>query len=86
MRVRLKTLYAGPAGIYQPGAVVPFQDSEAEALVSAGYASREDPIVQPRIEAAVIATAPENAQIERAPDVAAPRNTNRARPAKRLSP
>lgn len=86
MRVRLKTLYAGPTGIFQPGALVTFTDSEANDLIAGGYASPEFP-TKPRVEAAILASVPEVAQIERAPDLVAPRNTNRApRPAKRLSP
>jgi hypothetical protein len=38
MRVRLKTLMAGPQGVFQPGSVIDLRADEAEALVSAGYA------------------------------------------------
>jgi hypothetical protein len=38
MRVRLKTMMAGPEGVFQPGSVIDLEVDEAEALVSAGYA------------------------------------------------
>jgi len=44
MRVRLKTLMAGPQGVFQPGSVIDLDIDEAEALVSAGYA---EPLERP---------------------------------------
>ena len=40
MRIRFKTLMAGPEGVFQPGSVIDLKVDEADALVSAGYASR----------------------------------------------
>jgi len=42
MKVRLKTLMAGPEGVFHPGSVVHVTEDEAEAMVSAGYAERLD--------------------------------------------
>jgi hypothetical protein len=38
MKVRLKTLMAGPDGVFGPGSVVDIDIDQAEVLVSAGYA------------------------------------------------
>jgi len=40
MKVRLKTLMAGPDGIFQAGSVIDRPSEEAEALIAAGYAER----------------------------------------------
>jgi hypothetical protein len=42
MKVRLKTLMAGPEGVFVPGSVVDLDIDEAETLVSAGYAEPLD--------------------------------------------
>lgn len=52
MRVRLKTTYAGPAGVFQAGTVCDFPPAEAMALVGGGYADAVDAPVVP--EAAVM--------------------------------
>jgi hypothetical protein len=44
MKVRLKTLMAGPDGMFQPGSVIDLEGNEAQSLVSAGYA---EPIERP---------------------------------------
>ncbi len=44
MRIKLRTIYAGPLGTFQPGAVVDFPEAQAEALVAGGYAT---PVVEP---------------------------------------
>ena len=38
MRIRLKTLMAGPEGVFQPGSVIDVDSGEAGALVSSGRA------------------------------------------------
>ncbi len=38
MRIRLKTLMAGPEGVFQPGSVIDIDPDEAGPLVSAGCA------------------------------------------------
>ena len=38
MRVRLKTLMAGPEGVFHPGSVIDIDPDEAGALISSGYA------------------------------------------------
>jgi len=38
MKVRLKTLMAGPEGVFQPGSVIDIDPDKAGALISAGYA------------------------------------------------
>jgi hypothetical protein len=51
MKVRLKTLMAGPEGVFQPGSVVDLDAEQAEALVSSGYAERlERPVETAAIE------------------------------------
>lgn len=72
MRVRLKTLYAGPSGIIQPGALVTLPEEEAGRLVSSGYASPEF-APRPAVEAATLPAAPETTQ----------RTNTRARPGKK---
>lgn len=43
MRVRMITRYAGPIGVYQPGAVVSLGAAEAEALIAGGFAESAEP-------------------------------------------
>ena len=50
MRVRLKTLYAGPSGVTHPGQIVDLPAAEAVALLNGGYA---DAVDAPPIETAV---------------------------------
>lgn len=38
MRLRMKTIYAGPAGNYQPGDLAEFAAKEGKVLVEGGYA------------------------------------------------
>ena len=55
MKVRLKTLMAGPDGVFPPGSVIDPPNDEAEALISAGYAERlERPPETAAAEAAAI--------------------------------
>ena len=51
MRIRLNSLYAGPAGIIQPGQEVDMPEAVAAALVNGGYAVALD--APPEPEAAV---------------------------------
>jgi hypothetical protein len=44
MKVRLKTLMAGPEGVFHSGSVIDLPKEEAEALISKGYA---EPFDQP---------------------------------------
>jgi len=39
MKIKLGTVYAGPLGCFQPGAVVEMPTDEALALLSGGYAA-----------------------------------------------
>ncbi len=41
MKIRLKTVMAGPEGVFSPGTVIEVTGEEAQALLSAGYA---DPV------------------------------------------
>jgi hypothetical protein len=50
MKVRLKTLMAGPEGVFGPGSVIDLDTDQAEALVSAGYAER----LERRVETAAL--------------------------------
>jgi hypothetical protein len=42
MRIKLRTIMAGPAGVGQAGAVVEMPDAQARAMVAAGYADAVD--------------------------------------------
>jgi len=42
MRVRLKTLMAGPEGVFPAGSVANVPREEAEALIAGGFAERFD--------------------------------------------
>lgn len=42
MRVRLKTIMAGPAGTASPGAIVDLDRAEAYALIEGGFAEQLD--------------------------------------------
>lgn len=44
MQVRMKTVYAGPAGHHDAGAVANFEPKEARKLIEGGFA---DPIEEP---------------------------------------
>jgi hypothetical protein len=39
MKVKLKTLMAGPEGVFRPGSVIDLQTDDADSLVAAGYAA-----------------------------------------------
>jgi hypothetical protein len=55
MKIRRKTLMAGPEGVFPPGAVIDAGFEEAEALVAGGFAERVDPPTQPApVETAAI--------------------------------
>lgn len=38
MKMRLKTLMAGPEGVFPPGSVIEASPEEAEALIAGGFA------------------------------------------------
>ena len=38
MKIRLKTLMAGPGGVFLPGSVIEVSPEEARALIAGGYA------------------------------------------------
>ena len=40
MRVRLKTLMAGPEGVFLPGSVIEVSPEEANALIAGGFAEQ----------------------------------------------
>jgi SPP1 family predicted phage head-tail adaptor len=50
MKVRLKSVMAGPEGVFQPGLVIDAGKEEAETLIAAGYAE----YLERSIEAAAI--------------------------------
>jgi hypothetical protein len=47
MKVRLKTLMAGPDGVFPPDSVIDAGDEEAEALIAGGFAEPVDCPVEP---------------------------------------
>jgi hypothetical protein len=51
MKVRLKTIYAGPSGSAHPGEVIDVSEREGAELVNGGYA---DTVKQAQIETAVV--------------------------------
>lgn len=57
MKIRLKTIYAGPTGSFDAGTVRDFSDEEGQALVDAGYADELKPLA--KLETAVLPGAPE---------------------------
>ena len=63
MRIRMRTLYAGPSGVIFPQQVVDFPATEAMVLVAGGYADAVDApgipeaAVPPEYEQAIMPTA-----------------------------
>lgn len=58
MKVKMKTLAAGPEGLYRPGQVVEISEIQAKALIAAGYAEpvkkgRETATVKPAEQATI---------------------------------
>jgi hypothetical protein len=53
-KVILKTLMAGPNGVYNEGQTVEFDKAQAEALVMGGYAEYVDPKAQEKAKEAII--------------------------------
>ena len=61
MKVKLKTLMAGPEGVFQSGSVIDLDIDEADSLIAAGYA---EPLERP-VETA--AFEPENQAVRPTP-------------------
>lgn len=66
MRVRMITRYAGPGGVWQPGAVVDLGAAEADTLIASGYAEAEAEVkakvkAEAEVETAEAPAAPEKA-------------------------
>jgi hypothetical protein len=58
MRVRLKTLMAGPEGVFTPGSVVNVSLEEAEALIAGGCVEPLNQLAEPlTVEPAAVETA-----------------------------
>lgn len=62
MRVRMKSLMAGPAGVAQPGQVIDLAAAEAYDLIERGYAEQVD---DPAAVERAIAPPPESADLPR---------------------
>lgn len=75
MRVRLKSVYAGPAGCFQPGSEHDFPEQEAKQLVAGGYA---ESLEQPK-ESARKKSEPETAEGETGPENTATRTKKTTR-------
>jgi hypothetical protein len=59
MRVRLKTVMAGPDGVFHAGSVIEQPADVAEALIAAGYAERlERPVETAAVEPGTRAVKP----------------------------
>ena len=58
MRIKMKTIMAGPQGVYDIGTIIDMPRDKALAMVAAGYAERHQPdeeiIELPDLEAAAI--------------------------------
>jgi len=55
MKIRLKTLMAGPDGVFPPGSVIEVSPEEAQALIAGGYAERlERPPEKAEVEVAAV--------------------------------
>lgn len=65
MKIKLKTLMAGPDGVFQPGDVRDVSREQAIALVAGGYAEAFEPLHEQPVETAVM-TPPERA-VQRTP-------------------
>lgn len=57
MKVRLKTLMAGPEGVHPPGSVIEASNEEAEILIAGGYAESVSPAEQQPAETSQVETA-----------------------------
>ena len=47
MKVRLKTLMAGPEGVFLPGSVIEASHEEANALIAGGFAEQVEQSCKP---------------------------------------
>ena len=78
MRVRMVTRYAGPDGVWQPGAVVDLPEGQAMELVAGGYAEAA--------EKAAKAPAPvETTEGRKAPERAVSKRGRAKRPAPKMT-
>jgi hypothetical protein len=58
MKIRLKTLMAGPEGVFPPGSVIEVSPEEARALIAGGYAEAVPrPAAQEKDELPAVETA-----------------------------
>lgn len=51
MRVKMKTLMAGPDGVRKPDTVHDLPSAEAEALIAGGYAEKVEKVAKPEADA-----------------------------------
>lgn len=54
MKVKFKTIDAGPAGVRQPGSVVEVSEAEGKALLEGGYAELVEPAKKAKKEKAEV--------------------------------
>jgi hypothetical protein len=72
MKVRLKSIMAGPRGVADKGTVVEVDEAEGRALLEGGYADLvERAVVAPPVEVAVAQPAPEDATADAGDEAAA---------------
>lgn len=57
MKVKLRTLYCGPRGSFQPGQTVDFDEASAKELIAGGYGEAIGSAAPPREVAAEVETA-----------------------------
>ena len=83
MRLRMKTIYAGPLGNCQPGETAEFTSKEGKALVAGGFAEEiakvERRIAVPAAPMVSSSPVPETAT-QPAPETATPPNPDTATP------
>lgn len=62
LKVRMKTIYAGPEGTCQPGKTIDLEKEEAQSLVKAGYAEHApaEKKTKPEIRETAVIEPPEN--------------------------
>ena len=48
MKIRLKTLMAGPEGVFPPGSVIEVSPEEARTLIAGGFAEQVEQLGKPQ--------------------------------------
>ena len=78
MKIQLKAQYAGPRGVFAPGAVIDVPEAEANALIGGGYAVAVQEAA-PAPVAVLVPVAVETAEAPAAETAEAPRPQRKSR-------